>query len=73
MASLGVDLELGASGGGESENQNWKSIKPDEENISDMKLNVVTEDGTPGVDVSKANAKQFRLRRAVSDVKFRLS
>lgn len=71
MASPGVDLELGTSGGGESEKENWKSIKPDEENVSDMKLNVVSEDGTPGVDVSKANALQFRLRRAVSDVKFR--
>lgn len=74
------DLEMGAFSGGVSENQDRKFVKSNEEVSSDMKLNISDDNGggddTSIVDgvpskVAGLNSRQFRLRRAVSDVRFK--
>ena len=79
MGSREEDLEMGEFYG-EPENRDLKSVESRGEMSSDMRGNVLNDDGGGGdtsvVDgaLSKVvglNSKQLRLRRAVSDVRFK--
>jgi len=80
MGSREEDLEVGGFHGQGSENQDWKTVKSNGEMLSDIKVTVLNEnrggdntsimDGVPPKIVG-LNSKQFRLRRAVSDVRFK--
>ena len=74
------DLELGVIRGVEPDDGDGKSVEIGGEMSSDMSVNDLTENGggddTPLMDgapskVIGLNSKQRRLRRAVSDVRFR--
>lgn len=80
MGSREEDLEPGTFREGDTENRSRRSVRGDGEMSSDMRVDVLNEDGggddTSVVDgaplkVVGLNSKQFRLRRAVSDVRFR--
>ncbi|KAG0581960.1 hypothetical protein KC19_3G023400 [Ceratodon purpureus] len=79
MGSREEDLELGAFPEGGPDNHDRKSVKSGRKMSSDIRVNVFNENGgedTSVVDSAPSklvglNPKQFRLRRAVSDVRFK--
>lgn len=75
------DLEMGVFFGGVFENQDWKFVKSNEEVLSDMKLNILDDNGggddifiVDGVllKVVGLNLRQFCLWRVVLDVCFKV-
>lgn len=73
MGSSEKDLEMGAIREGEFENQDCKPVKSNGEMSSVMNGggdNTTLLDGVSSKVVG-LNSKQFRLRRAVSDVRFK--